>query len=334
MGILDRLFGRKREPINEHLEEVAASKQTMEKLNPEKLEENKNVEGLIELLEGEDRDIQDRALDALVRIGEPAVEPLIRILEDTYSYDNTRSLAATALGTIGTPAINPLIESLKKWQTNSRKFACEAFVKMGSKGVEPLINYIKTNYKSENDCDGPVSALCMIKEPAVEPLINTLKDSNPHVAAKAAYILGEIGDARAISPLLTFIVNADKKVRVNSIEALGRFANIDAIGPILQNITDKDGKIREMTLWSLSFIILRLKSTEANTLRSSLTTPLLKALSDPYSGVRREAATALGHLGDVRTIDALKKCLKDSDEEVRENAEWALEQIQRDNATR
>ncbi|PXF57631.1 MAG: hypothetical protein C4B59_14855 [Candidatus Methanogaster sp.] len=50
-------------------------------------------------------------------------------------------------------------------------------------------------------CREAATILCEIfGKPAVEPLIDALKDKNMVVRANAAYILGEIGDERAVEP--------------------------------------------------------------------------------------------------------------------------------------
>jgi HEAT repeat protein len=51
---------------------------------------------------------------------------------------------------------------------------------------------------------------------------------------------------------------------------------------------------------------------------------LIGALGDAVAAVRKQAAWALGALGDSRAVQALMKTLKDSDAGVRKQAAWAL----------
>jgi HEAT repeat protein len=51
---------------------------------------------------------------------------------------------------------------------------------------------------------------------------------------------------------------------------------------------------------------------------------LIGALSDSAAGVRKQAAWALGAIGDGRAVNALTKSLKDTDAGVRKQAAWAL----------
>ncbi len=54
---------------------------------------------------------------------------------------------------------------------------------------------------------------------------------------------------------------------------------------------------------------------------------LIEALKDEDSGVRYQAAEALGETGDARAVDPLIKALKDEDQLVREYAAEALGEI-------
>ena len=52
--------------------------------------------------------------------------------------------------------------------------------------------------------------------------------------------------------------------------------------------------------------------------------PLIPLLTDTEAGVRRQAAWALGALGDARALEPLLSALKDSDAGVRRQAAWAV----------
>ncbi|MCD6215119.1 MAG: HEAT repeat domain-containing protein, partial [Candidatus Desulfofervidus sp.] len=171
MGIFDRLF----------------------KPNVERLREKKDVKGLIKALRHED--VRKEAAEALVNIGEPAVEPLIQALKDEYS--DVREEAARALGRIGDKrAVEPLINALKDEDSDVRMEAAEALDQMGWK---PGYVTEKAYYLvAKKEWDEAVK----LGEPAVEPLINALKDEASSVRWGAAGALGEIGDERAVEPLI------------------------------------------------------------------------------------------------------------------------------------
>jgi len=75
-----------------------------------KMKENKDVDGLIKALE--DENARMGVAEALAKIGEPAVEPLINAIKDEDKY--VRSFVAIALANIKDErAVKPLINDLK-----------------------------------------------------------------------------------------------------------------------------------------------------------------------------------------------------------------------------
>lgn len=71
----------------------------------------KNINGLIQNLNNENNEIRVRAIDDLIKIGKPAVEPLIALLNN--KKNPSRGAAALILGQIGNSrAIKPLIGAM------------------------------------------------------------------------------------------------------------------------------------------------------------------------------------------------------------------------------
>jgi len=119
------------------------------------------------------------AFKALLKIGKPAVESLIVILNDDNKDTPTRQVAARILGEIGDPrAIEPLIAILSHLN-----------ISIGDNSVELALKKIGT--------------------PAVGSLISALNDKNEYVVQDSARILGIIGDSRAVEPLINVL--KDKK---------------------------------------------------------------------------------------------------------------------------
>jgi len=58
-----------------------------------------------------------------------------------------------------------------------------------------------------------VEALRRIGEPAVGPLIESLKDRDEDIRGGAANALGEIGDRRAVEPLIQALKDENENVR-------------------------------------------------------------------------------------------------------------------------
>ena len=79
-----------------------------------------------------------------------------------------------------------------KTDSGVRRTAALALGKIGEPAVEPLIAALKDS----DDCvrREATEALGKIGEPAVEPLIAALKDSDDYVRREAAEALGKIGE--------------------------------------------------------------------------------------------------------------------------------------------
>lgn len=92
--------------------------------------ERKAVDPLIASFRNKDKDERRKAAEDLVRIGGPAVTPLIHALDDRISY--VRALAARVLGDIEDPrALAPLRKALQDRDSSVRKEAKEALTKIG-----------------------------------------------------------------------------------------------------------------------------------------------------------------------------------------------------------
>jgi HEAT repeat protein len=116
----------------------------------------------------------------------PLIEVIYRIMDPSlkfniYGFDMVLTKAAEALGKIGEPAVKPLIEALKHERT--KWYAAEALVKIGdARAVKPLLQALKFYIT-----DAP-RMLAKIGKPAVIPLMQALKDKDEDVrkAAEAA----------------------------------------------------------------------------------------------------------------------------------------------------
>ena len=109
------------------------------KPNVGKLEDNKDVEGLIKALQyKKDNSVRRNAAWALERIGdERAVEPLIQALKDDVAF--VREEAARALGEIGDArAVEPLIQAISDENISNKVEATKAILAIGKPALEPL----------------------------------------------------------------------------------------------------------------------------------------------------------------------------------------------------
>jgi len=149
-----------------------------------------------------------------------------------------------------------LIQSLEtKTQYDVRQEIADTLGALRSENAVPaLINALSDiDWGNRHDVDwvldGRKSALVMIGEPAVEPLILALKDEpDMHIKMGATWVLGEIRDTRAIKPLEDILANIRQVDKDSSIlkwyikKALGRIKSIPISSKETAKINTKEEK--------------------------------------------------------------------------------------------
>lgn len=190
-----------------------------------KLEQRRDIKGLIKALKHRDESVRSDAAEALGRIGEEAINPLIqelRRLAPTQKF----TAEVLALAKIGEPAVEPLIraQAAAAATGNVGVLAYIAVVsgqvlrQIGQPGIKPLIGML-----SDPDANlrGLVSSfLGAMGQPAVEPLLGALADTRDEVRIGAAVALGLIGDGRAVESLGRALKDDNRWVRLHSAGAL------------------------------------------------------------------------------------------------------------------
>ena len=166
---------------------------------PAKLHEDPKqprFEALIKALVNVDEFITFDAVEPLISIGEPAVEPLI---EAAYSLDFDGDGEGGAWGLLQIANVLGRIGD--------------------ARAVEVLIEIMSDGYARED----AVNALVRIGKAAVEPLIEAFGHEYYGVRRGAAEALGRIGDARAVEPLIKAL--EDDEVRYAAEEALEKLGH-------------------------------------------------------------------------------------------------------------
>ncbi len=152
--------------------------------------------------------------DALVAIGEPAVEPLIGALQDQKHQDaRGRQSAAMALGMIGDPrAVEPLLAALLK--EDVRETAAEALERIGWKPGED--EDAAAYWLAKGDWEKCTANGAS----AVKALAAALLDSQPANRLRAVKAIVQVGGAPTVKPLITALKDADRDVRRSAAGAL------------------------------------------------------------------------------------------------------------------
>jgi HEAT repeat protein len=308
-----------------------------------KIGDARAVKPLIAVLDySKEQFVRIKAVESLVKIGNPGVKPLIEALKDKNEYvrigaaevldklgwpaeseqEKIPYLIAerrwSALVSIGAPAVEHLITALRDEDSSFRWAAAEALGQIGdARAVEPLIAALKDN--DVRTRRGAAEALEKMGDTrAVEPLIAALKDEDPSVRIYAAKALGNKGDTRAVEPLIAAL--KDKSARWAAAEALGKIGDTRAVEP----------------LSSVFIAVLKDESTRLGAFEEALkkigngaTEPLIliQALKDKNEYVRISAVEVLGEIRDTRAIEPLISILNDNDHRVSNKATEALIKI-------
>ncbi len=295
---------------------------------------SQDVGSLIDVLKDSRWRIREDAVEALIKIGEPAVIPLICTLETQFSnrYDVVRVLgkigdfravellidaldtpnhfltqeAAIGLGTIGdTRAIYPLInvfrlvwddtETITTWQK-----ASDALAAFGEPALRPLLAALSD--ENDNVRHWSTETLGKITDPrTVEPLIHALQDKEFYVRAAAAESLGRSGESRVVEPLVSLLRDENAYVRLRVCYALGAIGDVIVFEPLISVLSDLEPNVRSAAVVNLGRV--------CGMLISGLD-------SEPISERRQEAIETLKRVQGERLLELLIMVLKDNSDRV------------------
>ncbi len=212
-----------------------------------------------------------------------AVVPLINCLAD--GYKDVRMAAASALAELGEPHWGHLVKGDDDDFSRLAKSA-------DARAVEPLLNALRV--RPLFDAEHAIWALAQRRESRAVPLFIGALDSEEaptHRAASIALVTLKARDA-LINALAT---GESRTIRCGAAKALGMLKDPLAVEPLIGALEQEDSSVRECAAGALG----RLKDPLA-------VEPLLRALERRKDeGIPR----ALGRLKDLRAVDPLIKIL-------------------------
>jgi len=265
----------------------------------------KDIKNLIKSLAHEDRNIQKKAINALVTIGKPAVNLLIQALRHK-DYSISSNVAHTLVLIREKVAFEQLLFYIKKGEgfLDRRKIVKGLSDKSDKRVVEILIQKLDDK-DSMSKCMAARTLGRIGDEKAVEPLIKLLDDEEFNVRFEAVESLGEIGDKKAVKPLIKALRDENSDIKGSAVYALAEIRDERAVEPLIKLLNNEDSTIRSFAISALGEIGDK-KAVE----------PLIKLLKDDDKNVRCNAAFTLSALGDKRSVKALKNFLNDEDSDI------------------
>lgn len=273
---------------------------------------------LLEALHGEFFTVRARAALALANIGDRLViSEILPMLKDREN--EVRIAACVALGGFNDPSTfdelanvaldDPMIEV--------RQAAVKALGDSKSPAAIPfLMEALRDSFwwfEREQSVRVLLNAIEGMGKPAVEPLIEALRDREGTVRKLAAIMLGNLQDARAIEELGMTLYDLHHEVSQTAAEALARFG-APAIDVLAEALIHPEASVREHAILGLGRI------------HDERVIPyLIEMLHDPAREVKRQAIQSLAEIKDRRAIPALQELVTDRSD--RELAAFAKEVI-------
>ncbi|MFC1724742.1 HEAT repeat domain-containing protein [candidate division KSB1 bacterium] len=314
---------------------------------------DKKVNELVNTLVKERRNWNDAA-KGLIEIGEPAVEPLIKVLKDKSLDEWTRRNASWVIGDIKSKnAVDPLIEILNDagFDPQIRAHAANALGKIGSKrAVDLLAQAVESEHLSIRT--SAVLALGRLKsEKAIGPLVKSLNDENWMVRINAVGGLGNIGTEAVIDPLIRAAKDENDVVRSTAVRTLAKFKSESVSDVIVNALKDTKWNVRHtakeelLKTGLLNFDKIKVLLKDKNSLTRWYAVHImskfpkevnvelfLNALKDEDWMVRNEAAVALSRIKSEKVVESLRKILKSKKDYIRKEAAWVIEKIEGKNS--
>lgn len=252
----------------------------------------KVIAGLVQKLSAQDNaGARNSAIEALVRLGSEAVEPLFPLLSERDP--DVRKFVVDVLGDLRDGRAVPyLLDRLKDDDENVRVAAAEALGKIGDKrAVEALIGCLSSYEQGWLD----------------------------YAAAEA---LGEIGDERALGPLLSALSRSSLREPV--LEALGKIGNVNTLTPLINGLADPLRIVREVSATALCSIYNKCLPDDRRRIAASVRTGIsdrglnfLEELVETSGGeLQKAGVTILGWSGRAGAVPKLLNLLQEETEEA------------------
>lgn len=247
------------------------------------------VDGLIRVLGRRERNLQAAASQALVRIGAPAVRPLLETFRDRAQRRRVHNQVLRIIMDIKSRAVEPLLEALEDENFHVRAYAVALLGKLGDERVvEPLVRLFLTDPRlqetvvnalppleergvleapsGDRDVQLPKEVAAAFRKLASTPealqaLRAAVAGGNPKVRKFALRALFEVEGARAKETLLGLLRDEDAEVQRLAIRLLGKLHDKTVIEPLLALLKGANPQVEEV-VWNTIKVLTDLREYE------------------------------------------------------------------------
>ncbi|HEV2721622.1 MAG TPA: HEAT repeat domain-containing protein [Thermoanaerobaculia bacterium] len=289
-------------------------------------DEERDYALMFELLGDKDWRVRKTIVDGFVR--DPQPEVVRGLLDSLADADNAgkRNSATEALVRVGAPAIGPIVARLRgEADVDVRLSLVNLLGDLRSaEGFDMLVEMLDQEHDI-NVASSIVSSLGKYRDAAaLPPLLRVLQREDLWLKFHAIEALGEIGDRTALPSILPLY--AEKSLRKPVLEAIGKIADVGTVSFLLRIIADEE-KLNLTALRALVRIadaskpkiveqaereLIQRKFREA--FPGSKIAPLVEHLhATPKRDVKSFILTFLGWSGDERVLPVLMNYLEQPD---------------------
>jgi len=292
-----------------------------------KIRDPRIVEPLLGALTDQDIHVKEKAWDALQKSCDARdINPLIEALHNS----ETRDYAAKILGKIGKPAVEPLIRALENDEYFVRVSAIEQLGIIGDKNaVDPLIKLLR----DQDLMTLAAEALGRIGDKrAVDPLVKLYEEG--HSPKEIVEALESIGDERAMELFIRILedTGAEKEMRESAARAISGYEDKRIIELFIEALKDCDlySQVPEIAMEALINIGEPTVEPLLKTFKDKkpeYSNPFSTAEGYEKSTQRARIATVLGKIRDKRAIESLSSALNVENRVVKIAVKEALEKF-------
>lgn len=206
-----------------------------------------SVPPLMKYMKGVNPRLRVYAREVLVKIGKPAVDTLVQVLDDPDPYN--RSRAVEALREIGDEsAIKPLEAKLNDPNKLVQVQVAAALHTMGQ--TNPARKIILDALSDENVQTRRVAARALaeiVDNPPLKSVLEALKDTDADVRNHAALAVGKLGSPEAVQPLVKMLLEDESdQVKASAADSLGKIGK-PAVEPLIKLLGGVNDM--ELTIW-------------------------------------------------------------------------------------
>ena len=270
----------------------------------------------ISLLKSPYRETREKASKEIVKIGKPAVSPLIYALKFDFVYIKA-GVTGGVKKVVNTKDVD---SSLKKYQEEAKNLKIGAAYVLGEiknpNAVIPVSGLLKDKNKKVRD--EAVYALIKFGKISCKPVVKYLRDKNLDVRISALKVIAANGDEDNIDILVKVLSEGDFSSKEIAADALNRIGK-PATGKVLKLLESKDHQVK-----TLAVVIL------GRNREKRAVDPLIRIMlnENEYSFLRADVSEALGRIGSYRAVNALIKTCDEGYDSLRTLlAEKALNKI-------